>query len=321
MHAFDRGQRKPRNCLYDPVGAAMNTFRDAIRCKDFVVTAELPIVADQSMRDLQNNLSVLRGVVDAVQIGCNESVDVQLAGLAVARVAVESGIDPVVHLSSRDRNRIAMQNDILGATMLGVSTVVPRRGEKLASTLRGRVKGVFDTKVAQLLTIARRIGENSRFVDGELLLGCLVTVFRPEEDWDASRVTEKIDSGAGFLQTRPCADIDRVSEYVSKLVSLRLTHRAAVIACLPLLLSEARARTIVERYPGAIVPEELIMRLAADNEPREEGIAMLAELLSELARVPGVSGVAIVDVADVDDVEAVAEAIRQSGVYRQAGSA
>jgi methylenetetrahydrofolate reductase (NADPH) len=294
------------------------TFSEAIRRKDFVVTAELPLAAGQSMSDLQNNLSALREVVDAVQIGCNENVDVQLAELAAARLSVESGIDPVVHLSSRDRNRIAMQNDILGAMALGVTTMVPRRGEKLASTLKGRVKGVFDTKVAQLLTIARRIGENSRFVDGELLLGCLVTVFRPDEDWDASRVTGKIDAGADFLQTRPCADIDRVREYLSRLVSLRLTHRAAVIASLPLLLSEARARTIVERYPGAIVPEPLIARLAAASEPREEGIAMLAELLSELARVPGVSGVAIVD---VDDVEAAAEAIRRSGVLTQAGNA
>ena len=83
-------------------------------------------------------------------------------------------------------------------------------------------------------------------------------------------------------------------------------------------LSESCARTVVERYPGAIVPERLIARLAAANEPREEGISMLAELLSELARVPGVSGVAIVD---VDDAEAVAEAIRRSGVLAQAGNA
>jgi methylenetetrahydrofolate reductase (NADPH) len=199
-----------------------------------------------------------------------------------------------------------------------VTTLLPRRGETLASTLRGRVKGVFDTKVAQLLAIARRIGENSRFIEGDLMLGCLVTPFRPQDNWDAARVIDKIEAGAGFLQTRPCANVDVVREYVSKLVSQRLTHRAAVIVGLPWLSSEARARTISDRYPGAIVPETLIARLAAADEPRMEGIVILGELLAELARVPGVSGVAVVD---VDDVEAVAEAIRGSGVLNQADNA
>jgi methylenetetrahydrofolate reductase (NADPH) len=317
MHAFDTGLPIRGHCRPDPMGTILNTFRDAIRSKDFVVTAELPLPAGQSMADLQENLSVLQSVVDAVQVGCDEGTDAQIAELAAGRIAREAGVDAIVQLSSRDRNRIAMQNDILGATALGVTALVPRRGEKLDSTLRGRVKGVFDTKVVQLLTIARRIGENSRFVDGELLLGCLVTAFRPQENWDASRVTEKIDAGAGFLQTRPCADIGLIHDYVSRLVSQRLTHRAAVIVGLPLLLSEARARSIVDRHPGTIVPEALIATLAGASDPRREGIAALAGMLSELAATPGVSGVAIVD---VNDVEAVAEAIRLSGVLDQAGS-
>jgi methylenetetrahydrofolate reductase (NADPH) len=318
MHAFDSGPPIRGHCRPDAVGTTLISFREAIRRNDFVVTAELPLVADQTKEELTEKLSVLQGVVDAVQVGGNEGVDAQIAELAAARIAYESGVDAVVQLSSRDRNRIAMQNDILGATALGVTTLVPRRGEKLASTLRGRVKGVFDTKVVQLLTIARRIGENSRFTDGELLLGCLVSPFRPQEDWDASRVLEKIDAGAGFLQTRPCANVDIVRDYVAKLVSLRLTHRAAVVVGVPLLLSEARARTIAERHPGAIVPEALVARLAGASDPRKEGIAMLAGILSELAGIPGVSGVAIVD---VNDVAAVAEAIRMSGVPDQAGSA
>lgn len=318
MHAFDSGPVDRRNCRPGPPGIILKTFREAIRNKDFVVTAELPLGADQSIADVQQNLAVLQSVVDAVQVGSNDCVDAQVAELAAAQFARDSGVDAVVQLSCRDRNRIAMQNDILGATALGVTTLLPRRGEKLASTLRGRVKGVFDTKVAQLLAIARRIGENSRFIEGDLMLGCLVTPFRPQDNWDAARVIDKIEAGAGFLQTRPCANVEVVREYVSKLVSQRLTHRAAVIVGLPWLSSEARARTISDRYPGAIVPETLIARLAAADESRMEGIVILGELLAELARVPGVSGVAVVD---VDDVEAVAEAIRGSGVLNQADNA
>lgn len=295
----------------------MKTFRDAVRCKDFVVTAELPLGADQTMKDLLDHLAVLRPVVDAVQVGCGEGVDVEIAALAAASIARESGVDAIVHLSSRDRNRIALQNDILGAAVLGATALIPRRGEKLPSTLRGRVKGVFDTKAVQLLTIARRVGENSKFVEGDMLLGCLVSAFRPKEGWNAKLVKEKLDAGAGFIQTRPSVEIDIVRDYVSRLVSLRLTHRAAVIVGVPLLTSAAAARTIGDRHPGVTVPDVIIGQLAEAEDPRAEGVQLLAEMLGELASLPGVSGVAILDGTDC---RAVAEAIEVSGVIDQPGS-
>ena len=295
----------------------MNTFRDAVRRKDFVITAELPLDADQPLQELQDHLTVLQPVVDAVQVGCGEGVDMEIASLAAATIALQAGIDAIVHLSSRDRNRIALQNDILGAAALGVTALIPRRGEKLPSSLRGRIKGVFDTKVAQLLTIARHIGENSGFVEGGLFLGCLVSAFRPKQDWKAERVKEKLDAGAGFIQTRPAVEIDIVRDYVSRLVSLRLTHRAAVIVGVPLLTSAAAARTIGDRHPGATVPDSIIGQLAEAVDPRAEGVRLLASMLAELAPVPGVTGVAILD---VDDSGAVAEAINLSGVLGQAGS-
>lgn len=295
----------------------MTTFRDTIRRKDFVITAELPLHADQSMQDLQGNVAVLQPVVDAVQVGCGEGVDMQIAALAAARIARESGVDAIVHLSSRDRNRIALQNDILGAAALGVTALMPRRGEKLPSSLRGRIKGVFDTKVAQLLTIAQRVGENSSFVEGGLFLGCLVTAFRPQRDWNAERVMEKLDAGAGFLQTRPSLELDLIRDYVSKLVSLRLTHRAAVIIGVPLLTSATAARTIGDRHPGATVLDAVVKRLGEAADPGAEGVRMVADMISELASMPGVTGVAIVD---VEDARAAAEAIQLSGVLDQAGS-
>lgn len=295
----------------------MNTFRDAVRSKDFTVTAELALVADQSMQDLRDRLAILRPVVDAVQVGCAESVDMEIAALAAARIAREAGVDAIVHVSSRDRNRIALQNDILGAAALGITALIPRRGEKLPSTLRGRIKGVFDTKVVQLLTIAQRIGENNQFVVDDLLIGCLVSAFRPKEGWKAGRVRDKLDAGAGFIQTRPCADLDLIGDYVSKLVSLRLTHRATVIAGVPLLTSAAAARTIGEKYPGTTVPDTIIGRLVEAADPRTEGVHLLANMLSELASMPGVMGVAILN---VDDAGAAAEAINLSGVLDQPGS-
>jgi len=317
VHAFDSDRPMRRNYRNYLTEVILNTFRDAVRHKDFVVTAELPLGADQAMQDLLDHLAVLRPVVDAVQVGCGEGVDVEIAALAAAGIARESGVDAIVHLASRDRNRIALQNDILGAAALGVTALIPRRGEKLPSSLRGRVKGVFDTKAVQLLTIARRVGENSEFVEGGLFLGCLVSAFRPKQDWNAKLVKEKLDAGAGFIQTRPSVEFDIVRGYVSRLVSLRLTHRAAVIVGVPLLTSATAARTIGDRHPGATIPDEVIEQLANAADPRAEGVQLLAGMLAELATVPGVSGVAILDGTDC---RAVAEAIEISGVLDQAGS-
>ena len=161
------------------------------------------------------------------------------------------------------------------------------------------------------------MGENSEFVEGDLLLGCLVSAFRPKQDWNAKLVKEKLDAGAGFIQTRPSVEIDVVRDYVSRLVSLRLTHRAAVIVGVPLLTSAAAARTIGDRHPGATVPEVIIGQLAEAADPRAEGVRLLADMLAELASVPGVSGVAILDGTDC---RAVAEAIEISGVLDQPGS-
>ena len=232
-------------------------------------------------------------------------------------MARDAGVDAIVHVSSRDRNRIALQSDILGALAQGITTLILRRGEKLPSTLRGRVKGVFDTKTSQLLAFAGRAGERSRLAVEGVFLGCLVSAFRPEKGWQAKRVRDKLDAGAGFIQTRPCLELDVIREYVSKLVTLRLTHRASVIIGVPLLTSAAAARTIEEKYPGTTLPDSIVARLADATDPRVEGVRMLASLLSELRSVPGVAGVAILN---VDDVGAAAEAIGLSGVLDQTGT-
>ena len=148
--------------------------------------------------------------------------------------------------------------------------------------------------------------------------GCLraAEAFRPKEGWNAKLVKEKLDAGAGFIQTRPSVEIDIVRDYVSRLVSLRLTHRAAVIVSVPLLTSAVAARTIGDRHPGTTVPDAVIGRLAEAADPRAEGVQLLADMLTELATVPGVSGVAILDGTDC---RAVAEAIEKSGVFDQPG--
>lgn len=290
----------------------MKTFRDALRSKDFVLTAEIPLHPNQAVADLSAMFETLSACVDAIQVGDNEDAEGHIAPLAIARIALDAGIDPVIHLSGRDRNRIALQSEILGAAALGITSLVLKRGEKLPAALKGRVKGVFDLRATQLLATASRISENSKQVDPPgFLLGTFVTVIDPEPDWQAQQVFEKIEAGARLLQTRPCLDTELLGTYAASLVSLKVPHRASFIVTIPLLGSVAEATTILDRFGSAAIPEPVIKRLAGATDARREGIEILAETLSVVAQIPGVSGA---NLKFAGDTATLRQAIQQSGL-------
>ena len=301
-----------------PVTKKPNTFRDAVNTNDFVVTAELPLWPARSRAAIEDDLGRLAGVIDAAHVGVDDRPDSGVAPLVAACIARESGLVPVLHISARDKNRIALQSEIIGAVTAGISSLVVRRGEKLPSLLRGRVKGVFDTKTTQLLAIARRVAEREDLGDGEdLYIGCMVPPVRPSEDWEAALLKEKLENGARFLQTRPIFSANLLQEYAAALVTQKITHRATIIAGIPLLASVASARSISERFPGIAAPDHLLRRLNEASDEREEGIAILAEQLQHAAATPGVSGAAIVN---VDDIDAVVEAVKGAGISDYAGT-
>lgn len=282
-------------------------YRDALRKKDFVVSAEIPLLAEHSVSDLERIIETLAPYVDAIEVGDNDTAEGHIAPLAVARIALDLGVDAVVHLGGRDRNRIALQSDILGGVALGVTTFVFRRGEKLPASLKGRVKSVFDTSTTQLLGIAARIRDHSRIGGSPgLLLGSRATVIRPGKNWEGGRLTGKIEAGAALLQTRPCLNVAKIERYFERLVALRLTHRAIFIAGLPLLTSAEEAQALGERLRRRAIPPGIVERLDAAANPRREGIALLAETIAALESTPGVAGV---NVSYTGDTEAVVEAL------------
>ncbi len=297
----------------------MDTLRDAINSKDFVITAELPLWPPRSRAAYEADLQSLAQVMDAVHFGLDDHADSGVAPLAAASIALSVGLDPILHLHGRDKNRIALQSEIIGAITLGISTLVVRRGDKLPTMLRGRVKGVLDTRTTQLLSIAKRVAERKEFSQAsELLIGCMVPAMRPNEEWEAALIQEKLDCGARLLQTRPIFNPELLREYAAALVAQKILHRARLLAGFPLLSSLASARSIGERYSGTTVPEPMIRRLSDASDPRAEGIAVLVEQLQAAAATPGVSGVAVVN---VDDIDAVVEAVQLSGVGDQPGTA
>ncbi len=251
----------------------------------------------------RRQVEALGPTVDAIQLGDNRPAEGHMAPLAAASMALDAGVDPVIHFSCRDRNQIALQSDLLGAAALGVTSLVLMRGDKLPGSAKPVTKGVFEIGAAQLIGLASRISKESQQVEPPgFLLGSLVTVFDPGKDWEPNRVTDKIDAGSQFLQTQPCLNMQVLQKYMSRLVSLKVLHRAAVIVDLPLISSPKSANDLKSIYPGLLLPDAIINRIGAAKNPRKEGISVCAELLTELATIPGVAGVNILFDGEPDDV-------------------
>ena len=281
-------------------------LRDAIHNKDFVITVEPALHLRMTRDSLCQTFERLAGRVDAVQIGDNEEAEGHIAPLAIATIALSEGVDPVVHISARDRNRIALHGDILGAATLGATSLVLKRGSKLPTALKGRVKSVFDSRTVQMLELGTRLNETSPVISPPgLLLGSMITAIDPEPNWPAERVTEKLDAGAGFLLTRACLDIVWLAGYAAALVALKLTHRAIFIAGIPLLTSALDLRWLNENLPDTVISKALPERILGARDPRAEGIKACREMLAALRDIPGISGVNLLyrgDVADIVEV-------------------
>lgn len=278
-----------------------------MRSKDFVLTATLPLQLTATAADIRSAAGNLRELVDAVHIAGDRSATGLMDALAAARLVMDSGLDAVVHLDCRDRNRVGLQGVLLGLAALGVTSVVLSRGQKLPDDLRGKVKGVFDTGTLQLVEMCRRVGADpARVSPPGTYIGCRVSVMRPAEDWKAGAAQKRIDAGVHFLQALPCLNMGMLQAYVAKLIALRITHRASILVDVPILDSVAAAERVKADYPGARIPRRIVRRLASARDTRAEGVAIAADALRELRAMPGVAGANLL--LD-DDPKSVAEVV------------
>ena len=275
-------------------GTRLKTFRDAIRTEDFVVTATLPLRQSTTREHVESYAARLKPFVHGLQLSDNWQADGHMDVLAAASILLNKSIDPVVHLCCRDRNRVALQGCLLGAAALGVSSLLLSRGQKLAKRFQGKVKGVFDTQPAQLFGLAQQFDSNSDgATDSQFFIGTPVPVIKPQEDWKATQIHQRIESGVRFIQTRPCLNMTMLRSYMQGIVELKLPHRAAFIVELPVLTSVQAAKEMQDSHPGVRIPRKLVRQVAASDDPLATGVAIADEALAQMASIPGVSGVNI----------------------------
>ena len=269
----------------------MKTFRDAVRDSDFVITAQLPLGPGTTACDLRQILSTLQPHVDAVQVSDNPATKPHVAPLAAAAISLQEGIDPIVQMTCRDRNRIALQSDLMGAAALGVTSLILSRGEKMPARHKQRIKGVFDIGAKRLLATAQAVAANERLIAPPgFFLGSNVTVIDPPEGWAAEGIDNKAGAGSKFVQTQPCLDIGALGKYMAALVARKALERVSVIVQVPLLESVEAIDELRGARRPLLIPPGLIERLRNAMDFSAEAEAVCSETLRALPTIPGVAG-------------------------------
>jgi methylenetetrahydrofolate reductase (NADPH) len=280
----------------------LNTFLESLRTQDFTLTAQLKLTPESGRESVLQQAEILAPVVDALQVTDNPGGSVHLSNLSASSLLMQKGIDPVIQMTCRDRNNIALQSDLLGAQALGITSILIQRGDKLPPDYRPKTKTVFEIGSGDLIRTARDISKKNG--SGDFHIGSVVTVFKPKPEWKAKSLVAKTNAGARFLQTQMCFDSDLLRQYMDRLVAIGLTRRAAVVVSVATLPSAEMARWVQNHVRGSVMPAAVIRRLEQSSDAEQEGINICAELLQEVKDIPGISGANVMTPGDVATIPA-----------------
>jgi methylenetetrahydrofolate reductase (NADPH) len=270
----------------------LKRFQDAIRNRPFTVTADLALDRRTDAAGIRHQLRLLGPLVDAVQVPDAHDGRLQMSGLAAASILLAEGVDPLVHVTGRDRNRIALENDLLGLGAIGVTSVLLTRGEELPSSYKPPTRQVLELSGADLVTTAVQLGADESIPAApEFCIGTAAIVFAPKSGWTPRSLLARVDAGVAFVQTQVCFNMKSLRRYMTHMVESRLTWRCAVIVSLAVLPDAATARAMRQNLHGTVMPEKVVQRIARANDPQQEGVQLAVEKIERLRTIPGVSGV------------------------------
>ncbi len=294
-----------------------NQLRDCLRSGRFAVTAEIVPPASCDRADLIAKVKPLKGMADAINVTDGAGARSHMGSLAAAVLLLEAGVEPILQLTCRDRNRIALQSDLLGAAALGIENLLLLRGDDPSAGDQPDAKPVFDIDSMALTEIARRIRDRQELMSGQkvsgkanFLIGAADSPIDPPAGWKPTRLKAKIDAGTQFVQTQFCMDAQVVKRYGQCLADNGLGGFPLLIGLAP-IRSARSARWIRDKLPGSIVPDAVIERLERSSEPVREGRKICLELVDELSDIPEAAGVHIMAPGnDTGLAEVVAEAAR-----------
>jgi len=284
----------------------------------FAMTAETSPPDAATPAAVMARAGCLKGLADAVNVTDGAGAKAHMSAMAAAAVLAQHGIEPVLQFTVRDRNRIALQGDLIGAAALGIPNILCLHGDDPKTGDQPEAKPVYDIDSRALMTTARRLREEGTLPSGRIIdppprlfIGAADSPHDPNREWKPDGLKAKIDAGADFIQTQYCFDLALLRRYLARLGDHGLLERLYLMVGIGPIASAKSARWMNENLFGVHVPDEIIARLDKASDQRAEGRRICVELLQELAEIKGVAGAHLMAPRQE---QAIAEAIADSGL-------
>jgi methylenetetrahydrofolate reductase (NADPH) len=289
-----------------------------LRAGGFAITAELEPPDSADPEEVYRRARMFDGWVDAINATDGSGANCHMSSLAVCSLLTRAGYSPVMQISCRDKNRIAIQGDILGGAAMGVCNMLCLTGDGVQAGDHPQAKPVFDLDCVSLLEIVRGMRDEQRFQSGRKLtiaprvfLGAAANPFSPPLEWRAERLAKKVAAGAQFVQTQYCYDVPRLREFLKRVEDLGLRGKVFVLVGVGPLRSAKSGEWMRTNVPGIHIPDAVLKRVAGAENQAAEGRKVCVDIIQEVHEIQGVSGIHMMAYRQED---AVPEIIERSGV-------
>ncbi len=279
---------------------ARSNLERVLREGKFAVTGELGPPRGADADAVKEKAQYLKGMVDAVNITDNQTAVARMASMAASALLVQEGLEPNFQMVCRDRNRIAMQADVLGASALGIRNMLCLSGDHQTFGDDPKSKKVFDIDSIQLIAMVKMMRDEGKFMSGkeltkppEMFIGAAANPFAEPYEFRVYRLAKKVRAGADFVQTQCIYNMDRFREWVKQANDMGLTEKVYVLAGVTPMKSLGMARYMRKNVPGLDVPDWVIDRLKGVEKKKQatEGIAICCEQIAEFKEMQGIAGV------------------------------
>ena len=282
----------------------------------FAVTAEAGPPKGTSAAVIQKKGEILRNCCDAVNVTDNQTAIVRMSSLAGCVLLKQVGVEPVMQMVVRDRNRLALQSDILGAVAMGIGNFLCLSGDHQKFGNHPTAKGVFDIDSIQLIQMLKKMRDEKKFLCGEdisgevpMFIGAAANPFADPFEFRVKRLAKKVKAGADFIQTQAVYDVPKFARFMKMVCDQGLDKQVHILAGVIPIRSIGMARYMRDYVSGVSVPDEIITRLEQAPKAKEEGVKIILEIIEQLKEIPGVHGIHIMAVGWEDIVpEMVAKA-------------